>query len=108
LNWTTLAHFVFLLPDTEFGLIEEHFDPFASEVVEGRFSQQLFGVEADKVFGLAEGIRNQWLQDRVDDVQHLKKGKTRKKNLILELYKNHQDFEFLCTAVTNLHGIILM
>ena len=59
------------IPAAQLGLIVEDLEPFATEVVKCRLGQKLFGVELDKVFGLANGSRNQRLEDRVYDVQNL-------------------------------------
>ena len=59
------------IPAAQLGLIVEDLEPFATEVVKRRLGQKLFGVELDKVFGLANGSRNQRLEDRVYDVQNL-------------------------------------
>ena len=59
------------IPAAQLGLIVEDLEPFATEVVKRRLGQKLFGVELDKVFGLANGGRNQRLEDRVYDVQNL-------------------------------------
>ena len=65
------------LPDIELCLVEEDFEPFSAEVVEGRLGQQLFGVQLHEVFGLADGGWHQRLQDGVNHVQHLQKWKDR-------------------------------